>query len=253
MSDQEYVEEIRLVRRKKDTYRSNSSKSDAFESDLLRNKGTRNVAGPTESRPIDEAELRRRYQGDPAYGPQREPSPAQQALADAIIELSTVLIREFVVPVVREVALPAAKAKLSEFAERRRFNALVRAEIRARALAANVVEVEVVEETEPGSTAADVEVAAPGIAVTRSDLLLAQLQLKLAEDFVAQQRWLLAHAEVTDEDLSPELKQSVSLMLEGRADQLDDGQREAVAVFLQEAREAAAAKRTLPPQPQIIE
>lgn len=240
--DDEYVEEIRLVRRKRDTYRSNSSKSDEFESDLLRSKSTKSVAGPTESRPLDEEALRRTYQDDSLISPQltpdrqRELSPGQQALAEAIVEFGTVLIRDLVVPLVREVALPAAKAKFGELAERRRVRALERVALKAKALNEKVVELEVmVDGATVQSETVTVATPNPAVSMSRSAYLLAQLQLKLAEDFSSQQRQLLAQADVTEEDVPPELEQSLSLMLEGHADELNDDQREAVAVFLRQA------------------
>jgi len=259
VSDDEYVEEIRIVRRKKDTYRSNSSKSDEFESDLLRDKRTKNVAGPTESRSVDEEELRQKYQGDPIFltpdsvsipTQRREPTPTERAMADAIVELGAVVLRDFVAPLVREVALPAAKAKLSEFAERRRLKALERAEARARALETRVVELEVTVDVESAPASADVTVAEPTIAMSRSDLLLAELQLKLAEDYAARQRWLIAHAEVTDENLAPELEQAIIRILEGNANELDDDQREAVAVFLERVHGTAHGQQALHIRPE---
>lgn len=59
-NDDEYIEEIRVVRRKKDTYLPNSSNSKDFESDLLRSKTAKNFGGPTESRRVNEQELRDR-------------------------------------------------------------------------------------------------------------------------------------------------------------------------------------------------
>ncbi|MBM7752522.1 hypothetical protein JOE53_001242 [Microbacterium laevaniformans] len=233
MSDEEdYVEEIRVVRRKKDTYRSNSSKSDEFESDLLRSKETRNVAGPTESRAVDEDELRQRYQGDPIYvtsgSSPRELTPGQKAVLDGVAELTDVVIREFFVPLLRDVAAPATKAKINEFVARRRSRALERAE--AKAIASSAVPE--AEPEEDASRSPDLEVRESPILVTRSDLLIAQLQLKLAEDFAAKQRWLIAHAEISDEDVPPALQQSVMRMIEGRAHELSERERQAVAVFL---------------------
>lgn len=251
--EDEYVEEIRVVRRKKDTYRSNSSKSDEFESDLLRSNTTKNVAGPTESRAVDEEELRQKYQGDPivinAEPRERELSPGEKAVADALAAVADVVIRELVVPLIRDVAAPIAREKMGRFVERRRARTLERAQAKALAREAKIAKLEVVEETTPEPAGTDVEVTEPPIPMTRSDLLLAQLQLKLAEDYVARQRWLLEHAEVTEDDIAPELEQSLLRMLEGRADELSEDEREAIAVFLRRASSAPSDSAIRPVEP----
>lgn len=199
---EDYVEEIRVVRRRRDTYRSNSSKSDEFESDLLRSETPRGVAGPTESRAVDEDELRERYQGDPIHvssdASSRELSPGHQAIADAIMEVADVVMRELVVPLIRDVAAPAAKAKYSELAERRRARALERAETKAKAREVKVTKLEEVDELAPTPVSTEVDELEPSVLMTRSEVLLARLQLKLAEDYAAKQRWLLEHAEAEE-------------------------------------------------------
>lgn len=249
--DQEYSEELRLVRRKKDTVRSKSSKSDEYESDLLRDKNTKSLAGPTESRPVDEEELRRRYQHDPNFdssdsapdpAQDRELSPGEQALANALAGVATLFINDFLVPFVREVTLPSAKAKLNERAERRRAKDSERKKVVAKALRRETMERGSVDEAQPES-GANLASREPSIPLSRSDFMLAQLQLKLAEEYAAQRRWIIAHAEVKDQDLSSQLERSLSLMLEGRADELDEEQRQAVASFIHE-REALLARAT---------
>lgn len=254
--DQEYVEEIRIVRRKKDTIRSRSSKSDEFESDLLRDKNTKNVAGPTESRPVDEEALRRKYQEElrreqeddltfeisewtPEPAQDRELSPGQQALANAI----NGVIEEFVLPLLREVALPAAKSKLSELGERRRAKAAERAQARAQTLSRKNMVLESADEAEPESADTELATGEPVITMSRSDFKRAQLQLMLADEHGARMRWLLAHAEVEDENLSPQLERSVSLVLEGRASELDEEQREAVAFFIRDSTPSLQPER----------
>lgn len=251
-NEDEYLEELRVVRRKKDTHRSNSSKSDEFESDLLRSNTTKNVAGPTESRAVDEDELRKKYQGDPnltnTEPPLRELTPGQKAVADALAAAADAVIRELVVPLIRDVAAPIAREKMGQFVERRRTRALERTQAKALALEAKVAETELTEEATPEPTA-DVDVAESSIAMTRSDQLLAQLQLKLAEDYVARQRWLLQHAEVTGDDITPELEESLSRMVEGRANELSEDEREAVAIFLRQAGAAPNDTVTRPVEP----
>ncbi|MHD0307206.1 hypothetical protein [Rhodococcus erythropolis] len=251
-NDGEYIEEIRVVRRKKDTYRSKSSKSKDFESDLLRSKTSKNVAGPTESRRVNEQELRERYRSDPivitpAAPSPRELTPSQQALAGAIADAGSIVIRELLIPMIRDVAAPAAKAKLSEFAARQRVRALERAEAKTKSSDADAAQADIVDE-ESFAPVADLEVAERSFPVTRSALMLAQLQLKLARDYAAKQQWLISHAEVVDEDLSPELEQSLTRMIEGRANELNDTEREAVAVFLRQAENIAGSKPAPAPQ-----
>ena len=251
-NDDEYIEEIRVVRRKKDTHRSKSSKSKDFESDLLRSNTSKNVAGPTESRRVNEQELRERYQSapifvTPAASSPRELTPSQQALADVIADAGSIVIREVLVPLIRDVAAPAAKAKLGEFAARQRIRALDRSKAKTKSSDTGAAQVDVVDE-ESFAPAADLEVTEPPIPVTRSALMLAQLQLKLAQDYAAKQQWLISHAEVVDEDLSPELEQSLTRMIEGRANELNGKERETVAAFLQQAGNTAGSNPALAPQ-----
>lgn len=245
--DDDYVEELRVVRRKKDTYRSNSSKSNEFESDLLRDKHTKNVAGPTESRPVDEDELREKYQGDPIFvtspsasTAKRDLTPGEQALADAFVELGSIVIRDLVVPLVRDVGVPTVKAKLSALVDRRRVRALERAEAKERAIEATAQAREL--DTTRAPETAELATIEPSISMSKSDLLLARLQLHLAEEYAARQRWLVAHADVSNEDLSPELEESIARVLEGRSEELDDEQREVVAAFLHRAGQSATRK-----------
>lgn len=269
-TDDEYITELREVRRPKDTQRSKSSKSAEFESDLLRDTTTRSVAGPTESRPFDQEAFRRqvrdevtaelnleqpldsrRYEDlDSVSAPTRarELTPGQQALIEAVVDVAvdvtTTVVREVVAPFIRDVALPAARAKLDESAERRRAKVADRAE--SRALGAKTIELEVVEELDASAAATDVLAAEPSIRLSRSDFLRAQLELKLAEDYAERQRWLLAHADVANEDLPPELERSLGLILESRADELDEDQREVVAAFLGRAGDPSNTGPAIP-------
>ena len=334
VTDDEYVSEIREVRRRKDTQRSKSSKSTEFESDLLRNKATKNVAGPTESRPFDTDAFRQQVRDEvtaeladaespfvydsfdseaptPVTVEKRDLPPGWQALADALtdvaVDVTTALMREVVAPLLRDVALPAAKARFDGVRARRRARAVertvakaealgdkpsevaeesdvtglsatevetaeplvpvsrseyvrfqlelrlaedyakarfdgVRARRRARAVERTVAKAEalgdkpseVAEESDvTGLSATEVETAEPLVPVSRSEYVRFQLELRLAEDYAAQRRWLLARADVQDEDLTPELERSIALMLEGRGPELDDDERAAVAAFLQ--------------------
>lgn len=99
---------------------------------------------------------------------------------------------------IRDVAAPAARAKLGEFTARQRSRALDRSKAKTKSSDTGAVQVEIVDE-ESVAPAADLEVAEPSIPITRSALLLAQLQLKLAEDYTAKQQWVVSHAEVVDE------------------------------------------------------
>lgn len=237
----EYVTEIREVRRKKGTVRSKSSKSADFESDLLRTEDSNELAGPTESRAIDEAELRNRYQDDTfAYVPdsaETEPqlTPGQEAfiewVADLAAEFTMTIVNEAVVPLVRDYAWPAAKTKMSGWVQRRRGlpPGHPHTDLPVGTALAST-EGEDTPATE-GSGAALSEIE-PSVPMTERDLLAARLRLQMAEAYAQQQRWLIAHADVTDEGASPELQRSVQLLLDGRADELNDDQRAAIMELL---------------------
>ena len=271
VTDDEYVTEIREVRRRKDTQRSKSSKSTEFESDLLRNKATKNVAGPTESRPFDTDAFRQQVRDEvtaeladaespfvydsfdsqaptPVTLEKRDLPPGWQALADALadvaVDVTTALVREVVAPFLRDVALPAAKAKLDEVRARRRARAVERTVAKAQALGDRPSEV--AEESDvTGLSATEVETAESLLRVSRSEYVRIQLELRLAEDYAARRRGLLAQADVQDEDLTPELERSIALMLEGRAPELDDDERAAVAAFLQGSENPSGTRHAI--------
>ncbi|AQP44935.1 hypothetical protein RPIT_09160 [Tessaracoccus flavus] len=78
-------EELRWVRRREGTHRSESRATRGYERDLLRDDDTRNLLGPTESRPADIDEIVR---SRGPVGPAR-PSPGQEfryQVGDAIME-----------------------------------------------------------------------------------------------------------------------------------------------------------------------
>lgn len=228
--DTEYVTEIREVRRPVNTQRSRSSKSADVESDLLRDRDTGRVAGPTESRELSEEELRQRYQGPEVVAePTEAPlSPAMQMLADFVTEVADEVAREVVLPFVREVAIPAARRRLSEAVARRR-------ERRAGNDVAPQVRTPQVDAE--GRVGTDAAIRQPNVRMTRSEHLRLQLQLKLAEDFLEDRRRLLMNAEVVDDDTPPELTRAVGLLVEGRPEDLDDETRERVSQLLSQDEE----------------
>lgn len=251
--DVEYEEELRIVRRKKGTSRSKSSKSSEFESDLLWNQDSKVVAGPTESRAVDEAELRRMCEAHDFGGgvknsdSQFESPSLRDASIDAVATLVVdglivPLVKELIVPGVTQVVIPRTRDKLSEWAEHRRARRIEKAEATLRSADARGLR-----SRHPTSgPVASSEIPAlvePTIPMSRRDLLLARLRLKLAEDYVAQQRWLIGHAEVTENDIQEEgsavqeLVRSIQQILEGNIDQLDEHQRALIAELLSDQLE----------------
>lgn len=137
-----------------------------------------------------------------------------------------------------------AKAKIDELWARHRARAVERTVAKARALADKPSEV--AEESDvAGLSATEAETAEPLVPMSRSEHVRIQLELRLAEDYAAQRRWLLAQADVQDEDLTPELKRSIALMLEGRASELNDDERAAVAAFLQSSENPSGAPHAI--------
>jgi hypothetical protein len=237
--DDDYVYELREVRRRRDTQRSKSSKSSEVESDLLRYRRNGKVAGPTESRAVDEDALRRRYQNDPISSPPAAPShsPGAQALLDFVLDVVAEVGREVVLPFIEEVAIPAVQRKVADAAARRGSRP--------------VRGVREVEEQPPSvkhhsassldeAVGRDLGLDESCLSISRSKQLRLQLQLKLAEDFAANRRHLLSRVEVVDNDAPPELEHAITLLIEGRVDELDDDTRERVAVLLDREGEAFA-------------
>lgn len=258
-SDEEYVEEVRLVWRRKDTYRSNSSASDEFERDLLRNKTTRGMAGPTESRAIGEQELRQRFPGEPIFPtadatsapvPRQELSPEVQAIIDAVVrnimDRAERALRERAYPYVRNVAYPAAKRFARELLRHGHSRPAPHTEPTARPVKTPPIDAASKGAGESEASTDEVDSAEPSIPMSRSDLTLIQLDLELAEDYIAHLRWLIAHADTTDDDLSPELDLLTMLVLEGRGGELDNEERQAVAAVIRKRGGAATARTSYP-------
>ena len=232
------------------SHRSKSTETPGADRELLREDGTNRNLGPSESRPVNEEALRQRYQSEPiprTSMQMRELSPGQKALADAIAELGGRVLREIVVPIILDIAVPAAKTRFSEFAELRRTRALERAEPEVRTATADGVDSSSPRSSKTHSDIAEVDEAGPVIEMSRSEVMTAQLQLQIAEEYAARQRWLLAHASVTEENSSEELQRIVSAVLEGRVADLSDAERETVAAYIRLASRLASSSHELPP------
>lgn len=251
--DEEYEIEIREVRRKKRTYRSKSSKSSEYERDLLRDEKTKHVAGPTESRAIDENELRQRLQSDPvifqddsesAPDSGKELSPGEQEIVDSLSEIGNRIIDELVIPYVKNHAWPVAKEKLSKLLGTKWSSTDEQASLENSELETRGAELndDGCEGT-PESNATALVVREPSIRLTQSQMMEVQLWLKRAEDYAELYRWLRDHAEVADEDRDPELEAAPSLAIEGRDDDLNDEHRQVINPFLQGESDRLSAEQ----------
>ncbi|QNA72475.1 hypothetical protein C8250_011605 [Streptomyces sp. So13.3] len=238
---------LRFVRIPEGTHLSGSKDSLGIERDLLREDGTNKLLGPTESFPADVGALLR----DHAYKTDclrnadvRELSPTQQALADAIAEALEVVVREFVVPVFREVVAPAVMRKLSGITR-----SLLSAIIEARGQA-GTTELAVPTATPPADSSKELDAAVeePTLSMSSAEFWERLIAALVAEEFAAAQKVMISNARIEDGDLSPELKSAIKLVLEKNASLLDEEMLE----FLSGAR-FAEGEYLLPGKEEALE
>lgn len=226
---------LRWVRIPEGTHLSDSKDTPGVERDLLREDGTNKLLGPTESFAADEDALHRvhAYETDSPRGADvRELSLAQQWLADLTAEVLDTVAREVVVPVFKEVVAPAIKRKFSGIAKS------LRSTTREARGQAGTTELAVLTATPPADSSKEVDTAVvePRISMSSAEFRERLIAARAAEEFAAEQRRMLSNARIEDDDLPPELKGAIQLVLEGNASLLDEETRAVVVKFLAGAR-----------------
>lgn len=230
--------QLRRVRVPKGTHFSDSKDTPGAKRELLREDGTNKLLGPPESFPVDENVIYGVYAyetGSSGRTDGRELSPAQQALADAIAEVLETVIKEAVIPVVKQVIAPAIKRKLSEIAKR------PRSTTRAANRLSGTTESAAVTATPRAacsSNEVDAVVEEPSVSMSSAEFRERFIAALAAEAFAAEQKRILSNARIEADDLSPELKSAIKLVLSGNAYLLDEETLAVVAEILGVSRTA---------------
>lgn len=241
---------LRWVRIPEGTHLADSKDTPGVERDLLYEDGTNKLRGPTESFPADEDAFRRvrEHETDsPRGADQRELSPTQRAIADAVVELSERVLWDIILPVVNErvapaiteVVIPAAKRKLSGLA-----NSL-RSATREAIGRAGTTDLALQTATPPADSSKEVDAAVeePRISMSSAEFRERLIVAKAAEEFAAEQRRMLSNARIEDDDVGPELKSAIKLELEGNASLLGE---ETLAVVVKAGARIADDEYVLP-------
>lgn len=202
-------EELRWVRRRDGSHRSSSRSTPGYERDLLREDGTEDLLGPTESRPADLDEIAHQLT---AKGTQREPmaQALRTGIAEAIMDaLQPYIERGVDIAVDSAVAgIPRlwnwAKNKASRINEKEN---LVTASIPEVFVPPSAVELS--EKTELKDPAV--------LTVTADQYQALLLSALLADQYAAQARALLASVHIDDDVLPEELETAVRSALAGPA------------------------------------
>ncbi|MDX3672334.1 hypothetical protein [Streptomyces europaeiscabiei] len=226
---------LRWVRIPEGMHLSDSKDTPGAERDLLREDGTNKLLGPAESFPADEDVLLRVHASEmdsPRGVDVRELSPAQQAIVDAIADATAealeTLVREFIVPVLKEVVAPAIKRKMGGIAKNLRS---ATKETSGQPSATELADLTATPPTDP-SKEVDAAIEEPRINMSSTEFRERLRAALVAEEFVAAQKRILSNASIEDDDLSPELESAIKLAIEGNASVLDEETRAAVVKFL---------------------
>ena len=221
--------QLRMVRVPKGTHFSGSKDTPGAERELLLEDGTNKLLGPPESYPVDEDSL---LHAPPRRAEVRELKPEQQKMADAIVRTGEWILREIAAPIFTELVAPAIKRKASEIAENLR-SAIT--EIRSKdGLTEHAVSTRPTDLT----TEAEATVEEPGVNMTSAEFRGRVMEVLAAERFAAEWKKVLVNARIADDDLPPELKRAIKLVLEGNASLLDEEALAIVVKFLTGARTA---------------
>lgn len=220
-------EELRWVRRREGTHRSESRATRGYERDLLRDDDTKNLLGPTESRPADIDEIVR------SRGPlvPARPSPGQEfryQVGDAIMEALAPYIERGV-----DVAVDAAVlgvSRLWKWATTRPPRQTVSVEVgKVDEVPTAYIEGPLAEHDEPPSE----ELARSPQSMTAEQYQAILLSALLADQYAARARSMLANVRIDDEVLPSELEDAVRAALDGPT--IDDATLVRVVELLRES------------------
>lgn len=235
--------ELRLTRVPEGTHRAKSRNTPGADRDLLYKDGTNDLLGPTESRPVDLEELVGTYGHDTCrYDSAPRADVRQQDFEETLARI--VDIAEVAIPFYIEHVHPFVKQKVADVAEWRRTKTKKpsRREPNSKPAVPAVTAAPA-----PPSSEVDAAVSEPPIVLT-GDQFRQQVFLTLeAERWVAQRKEALSRAVVVDDDdLTPELRSAINMVLEGRSYQLDDETVALLAAYFRETRFMDAEEQMVP-------
>lgn len=222
--------ELRRVRVPKGTHLSKSKGFEGAQRDLLREDGTNNLLGPTESVPVDEDDLRfaRTYENSPSPDRGEPELPwGAQLVVDVVEEVVESIDWE---AVIEHIVAPAAKRTKDRVANRLRST--------FRRTRTEIVPCSP-RTSSRSSTQLNAQVDGAAFSLSRDEYRQRVIAVLAAEAFAARQRQILANFRIERTDVPEELMRTVTLMLEGNASSLTDDELAAVMDFLEEERTAA--------------
>ncbi|MGW2964280.1 hypothetical protein ACWDGI_38275 [Streptomyces sp. NPDC001220] len=166
----------------------------------------------------------------------RELSPVQRAIVEAIADRAVEglerVAREVVVPAFKKTVAPAVKRKWSGITKS------LRSATREASGQAGTIEISIPTVTPPADAFKEVAaVDEPKIIMSSAEFQQRLFWARAAEKFAAEQKGILCNARVEGDDLPPELKSAIELVIEGNASLLDEETRAAVMKFLTGARD----------------
>ena len=218
-------EELRVVKRRGGTHRSNSLGTPGYERDLLRDDGSNEVRGPTESRAPTDGDLHEVLGYEPYLvdnQPDNPLSKSQQFAADVLSQVVTDLVASIDWAALARKGIGELRKRLRPSERRAHTRRTAGPEI------ANTVADPAVAADHSGA-----EVVERGLTMTVAEYRERALSALAAEAYAKRQREVLASSHVEGEDLTPEVAAAVRLMLEGRAASVDEVAMAAVVEFFE--------------------
>lgn len=231
------VWEPRMVRRPDGAKRAKSKKSRDSERELMYDSEG-NLLGPPESRAPDVGELERLFARSPAPSTtqSRELTPGQQAAADvigeAVAEIVAAIVRDVAVPALKY-AIPMVKEKVADAIETRRALAVERRLSR--------ISKKTSIDAAPANDIANT-VDSPTVVMT-ADQFREHVRLNAkVQAWLAQHKDMLDHVVVVDDtSLTPQLRQAITLVLDGRSHELDEDTLRQLSDYFRDTTEQAPA------------
>lgn len=226
--------QLRYVRVPKGQHLSDSRDTDGWGRDLLRDDGTNELRGPAESLPVDEDELRERLgvrspDGEESSTDEDRLSPGQQALADVVLHIIDEVLEQVDWDAVFAAVWPAVRRAPRRVFDRLRFGKARAAQQPGWGVGKTTGEVNVAAVESPRS----IDRPTSRVVMSSEEYRRLLLEIMAAEAFASKRRTLLSNVVVDDRMITPELMNSMRLVLDGRALELSDTEVAAVLAFLQ--------------------